>query len=260
MTPRKNRDPKPNPSNPAPKGTKRGARPSDPTPPTKASRPGKRPTTDPVPRERDSVIKLMRSIKAGELKGRMLAPADRQRCVEHLTWEGWGVPEMAETLGVSERTVHRDRAQVRADNALVRSATLPGELAGVIHQQADRAVASLRRISKDAATPPSVRVETERIAFEIRRQLIQTLQSLGYLPTAASEFRGELVTEMGLQLPRFADLAGEAHQLATVARKRGINDPQLIAELKQLSDAATGFSIQQRTEELKDRIDQPGGD
>lgn len=212
-------------------------------------------TSNPVERTNDSVIKLIRQIKAGTLRGRMLAPPDRQRCVEHLTWEGVSAPEIAEILGLSERTVNRDRAQVRSDNAISRNPALAGELAGVIMQQSERAAATLRRLGKDPATPASVRVETERIAFEMRRQAIQTLQSLGYLPTAAQEFRGEFYGDMGIELPKFNELAAEITQLAAAAKKQGSKDPATLEELKKLGEAAQCLSIQHRAEQLKRQID-----
>lgn len=240
----KNRKPSSKPQPPSPK----------PKPPDPA--PVKRSGHASVPKERvnDSVIKLIRQIKAGTLRGNMLAPPDRQRCVEHLTWEGVSAPEIAEILGLSERTINRDRAQLRSDNAISRDPALAGELAGLIVQQSERAATSLRRLGKDPATPPSVRVETERIAFELRRQTIQTLQSLGYLPTAAQEFRGEFYGDMGVELPKFTELVTEITQLMSAAKKQESQDPAVLDELRKLGEAAQGLSIQHRAEQLKRQI------
>lgn len=215
-------------------------------------------TAAPKERENDSVIKLIRQIKAGTLRGNMLAPRDRQRCVEHLTWEGVSAPEIAEILGLSERTINRDRAQIRSDNALSRDPALAGELSGQILQQSERAATTLRRLSKDPATPPSVRVEAERIAFELRRQTIQTLQSLGYLPTTAQECRGEFFGNMGIELPKFTELAAEITQLTIAAKKHGSQDPAMLDELKQLGEAAQCLTIQHRADQLKHRIEKGG--
>lgn len=55
------------------------------------------------------MLETIQRLRAGDLRASMLDSEDRRACVEHLTAEGYSVAETAQVLGVSDRTISRDR-------------------------------------------------------------------------------------------------------------------------------------------------------
>lgn len=144
------------------------------------------------PVQAGSVLSLIRDLQSGRTSGANLSIEDRRRCVEHLSAEGYSVPEIAEILRANERTVARDRKAIREANALKVEPGFIEQTVGHLVRQAEQSVARLRRMSRDKDSPLSSRVEAERAAWDVGRELVQSLQSLGYLPTAARELKADL--------------------------------------------------------------------
>ncbi len=158
------------------------------------------------PRESErSVLDLIRGLQSGSTSGASLTPGDRRRCVEHLSAEGYSAAEISDILKVSQRTIARDRTVIRQHNALERDPKLTAEMVGYLVQQAEQGVSRIRRVIRDSHTSPGVKIDGERACWLITKELVERLQSLGYLPTAATEIRGEL-THHVQHLPGFAQM------------------------------------------------------
>lgn len=133
---------------------------------------------------RRAVLELIREVQSGVLDPRNIGHEERRACVAYLTAEGYTVPEIAQVLRTCDRTVHRDREKIRSENALRPSAGLVSQLVGQLSTEAMTAVQRLRRIGRDKEAPHSARVDAERGAWLVYREFVQSLQRLGYLPTA----------------------------------------------------------------------------
>jgi hypothetical protein len=160
---------------------------------------------------------MIRALQAGELAGTNLGVGDRRRCVEHLSAEGYVVPEIAEILKLSERTIARDREAIRAANSVARDPKLLGEMVGYLLRQAESSIARMKRLGRDRETPPEVRLNAERGCWTIAREAAQTLQSLGYLPTAQQAIAAELTHRFEVQ-PDYAGMAQELERLEGILR------------------------------------------
>lgn len=201
--------------------------PSQPAPPVKkpppapAAQPGQRRVRTaeppvPVPQER-SVVDLIQEIRSGLIDPGSLRPEDRQACVRHLGAEGLSVPEIAQVLRCSDRTITRDRRALQEAAAITHDPALAGRTAGQLITEASLCTDRIRRVTRDRETPPAVKVEGERACFEILTKLVASLQSLGYLPSAAHHIKAEL-THHQEQLPGYAELAAEAQRIDALAR------------------------------------------
>jgi len=139
--------------------------------------------------------------------------AERRACVGYLTGESISIPEIAQLLGRDERTIQRDRASIRAQNALSVSPGFINEVAGEMLREARGCAERIRRAARDRDAEPSDRIEAERACFDVAARSIELLQSLGFLPTtrAASD-------------PGWIHLAQEApaELLAELARMRAV--------------------------------------
>ena len=183
-----------------------------------------------VEKER-SVLEIMRQIKAGSLAPDHLTVAERQACVMHLWAEGLSVPEIAQVLKRSDRTITRDRQAIQEANALQQDPKFAGEMAGMLISEADACISRMRRTARLADTPAAVRVEAERASFAIRSELCQRLQSLGFLPTATHRIEAHL-THGYAEPPSFEELEIELRRLHEVEGR----DPRAVRELADLQD------------------------
>ena len=137
-------------------------------------------------------ITLLREIQQKSLSPRHLSAADRRLCVEHLTGEGYSMPEVAEILQVSARTAQRDLARIREDHAITGSPEVTQQAIGQLILQAHQGSTRLKRLARDKASPPATQVEAELGAWRIIKELTELLQRLGILPTAAQELRADI--------------------------------------------------------------------
>lgn len=171
----------------------------------------------PAPESERSVLTLIRALQAGSLAAETIGVADRRRVVEHLWAEGYSAAETGEILKVHERTVLRDRAAIRQANALRPDESFIPETLGALVRQADQTISRLRRLVRDKQTPPATRVEAELGCWTVSRELVGSLQSLGYLPTAQTRLIHRLehapnVEELQMELKRFEAIAAHDPQ------------------------------------------------
>lgn len=175
-----------------------------------------------------SPIALLRAIKDGDIAPSSLAAAERRACVEHLHAEGANAPEIATLLEVSVRTIRRDIAQMREDHAATMDTRFVPRMVGMLLQEAEVAQMRLRRLGRDKDGTLADRIEATRAGWGVTRDLIQSLQSLGYLPSAVRQIQAELTHRVAndellsqireveaitteIDLPNAAQLRSEIH-------------------------------------------------
>ncbi len=183
------------------------------------SKPNQAPTeVSSIREEHSSPITLIRELQSGTLSPTALTHETRRACVEHLTAEGYSVAEVAEFLKVSTRTVSRDLALIREVNAIEQDPALGGQFVGELMAQARQSIARLRRITRERDCPHATRVEAERSAWTIIRELGEILQRLGYLPTAAQEIHADLTHRLEAP-PSLEELQGQFETMQRVLRE-----------------------------------------
>ncbi|MBL7140947.1 MAG: hypothetical protein ISS74_08565 [Planctomycetes bacterium] len=180
------------------------------------------------PDRRLSVLDLIRRIRSGDIASEGLDKDSRQRCVEHLTAEGYSPLEIAEILKVSDRTVRRDRKAICEAHAVQRDPRLVEEMVGRLVQRADTAVERISRAVRGKEVKPVDRIEAETACWRILKELVECLQRLGYLPTAAVQVRGDLRHSFSVELPSVADLQAEAERLEAIGRHSGAPSDTLV--------------------------------
>lgn len=109
----------------------------------------------------DSVSALVRRIEGGEVATAGLTKGHRQQYVQDLVIEGYFTGEIAELLGVSDRTVRRDLRAIRAAHSVERDPETVMEMVGRLVWQADIATNRIRRAVRLKTVKPSDRIEAE---------------------------------------------------------------------------------------------------
>jgi len=207
-----------------------------------------------APSEPPSPIALLRELQSGSLSPAMLTPESRRACVEHLTSDGYSAGEASEVLKVSMRTVYRDLAQIREANAIRRDPGLVDQFVGELVQQARQSISRLRRITRERDCPHPTRVEAERNAWTVAREMTETLQRLGFLPTAAQEIRADL-THRVEGPPSFDELHAQIETLEVVLQQAGRSDPNSLTGLGELKRELARFRAGEKLDLLTQAIE-----
>ena len=178
----------------------------------------------PTPREQPPptpVRELLRQVQGGQRT--KLTREDRLRCVDELCAEGARSAEIAELLGICERTVWRYRAELRLRYAEQIDALLPKRLAGELLRQSDLSLAGLRRVLRDPAATPRDKIEAHTRALDALCRTIDTLGSMGLLAAQGAS-----------AAPTSEQVCLEAIRLAATVRREGQADPIAAAKVDQL--------------------------
>jgi len=131
----------------------------------------------------EPTLQVIARIQRKELIVTKLPKRTRLNVVEHLIANGYSIAETAALLNVADRTVVRDRHEIRARNAVF--ADTPGlgaRLAGFLIDHTEAAVGRLRKLQRDENTKPVDRLAAERTASMIIDRCLYRLQSMGFLP------------------------------------------------------------------------------
>lgn len=202
-----------------------------------------------------SVLSVIRDIQQGAIEAKSLAVEDRRRCVEHLTGDGYSIAETAEIFKVDERTIARDRAAIRQANSIERDPQMTGQMVGQLINQADTCLQRIRRVTRERDTPPNVRIDGEKTCWMIFDNLIQRLQSLGYLPTAPQQLQAELRHQIE-SLPGFGELTDEVARLELIVSAHEVSEEKqpLLQELTDLKDKVARGSLSEQITAMKERL------
>ncbi len=199
--------------------------------------------------EEPGVLDLLQQVRSGKVTGKQLPLVSRRAIVSLLAAEGYSGPEIAKVLGVSDRTVERDRQSIRESLALQRDPKFVEQTAGRIAHEAELVIQRMRRAAREKDVPPAVRVDAEHRCMQVLLESVRSLQSLGYLPQAAQRLQAELMHGVAL-LPTMDDLNVEVNRLAKIGVDGGVSKDQ-IAELRQIPVRAL---LTAKVDDVKDRL------
>ena len=132
---------------------------------------------------------LVEDIKSGKLRAAELDAQTRCLCVAHMTGEGYGNGQIAEALGISERTIQRDRELLRKAHARPPHPALGDEVLGELERLAAASVARLTRLARDAASPPYVRLWAEDAIIRNYQRFVETARRMEYLESGSRRIK-----------------------------------------------------------------------
>lgn len=210
-----------------------------------------------------SVIDMVQAIREGRLKGKDMSVSQRRSCVQYLGSEGLTVPEMAQLLGCSDRTIARDRVAIQEAMALEHDPKLVGRFAGKLVTEAETAMTRVRRFTRDREASIANKIEGERVCYDIFCKLSDQLQRLGFLPSHAGSMQIG-IQQHAEQVPSFKEIDGEIQRLMIAAQRSEADEAALqqLGQLKQLTDRAKTAEQLQAVEVREARAsfeEKPGG-
>ncbi len=199
-------------------------------------------------------LALLRKIESGEVEPKCVSASDRRRLVAFLIGDGYSTAEIAQILQVADRTVERDKKAIREANAITREPQLVGQMVGRLMGEAELSVQHIRKAVRDKTVSPAVKVDAEQRCYQIISDLVQSMQRLGYLPTAAQKVEADLTHHVG-EVPDFDVMHAEVRRVRQICQNSGGEVPADVALLERQivqADLAT------RVEDLAGQHDQAG--
>ena len=175
------------------------------------------------------VLKIIQDIKSGTVDPKKLDRDVRKQCVETLMLEGYNVPQIAQIMGCSEKTIRRDIAQIRERNALAPSVDLCKRMVGDLLMKAEAHRVYLMRLARNPEGSISEKSQSEYLAWKVTEDLIKLLQTMGYMPQKPKEVIGDIIHRMANQETEksFEELKGVLNDVLSVAEEAGTVSPDL---------------------------------
>jgi hypothetical protein len=135
-------------------------------------------------------------------------------------------------------------------------------MVGRLFTEAEATVSRLRRVSRDKRTPAAVKVQAEQASWQVSRDMVRSLQSLGYLPMATAKISADLTHRIGdesgstqLNAPEYEELAEEIERLRGIASASGGSgdggpEANLLAELDGVKNVMQRLAVGERLRAL----------
>ena len=223
-----------------------------------ASHPSHPPNPTPSDDANGRTLSLLRKIESGAVNPTCIGVPERRQLVGFLMGDGCSTAEISEIFQVTDRTIERDKKAIRESNALARDPQLVEQMVGRLCGEAELSIQRIRKAVRDKKVSPSVRVDAEHRCFEIYNRLTQTMQGLGYLPTASRKLEADLTHHMD-GVPGFGDLQAELRRLKEISQQGSEGNSGCGQELLVLEGQVTRAELATRVDAVKRQITDGAG-
>jgi predicted transcriptional regulator len=195
-----------------------------------------------------SVLNLLQKIQSGAVDPRDMDKEVRKQVVEALACEGSSVPQIAQILKVSDKTIRRDLSSIKENNAFSPSIEMAKKLIGDMRMKAEVHRTYLMRLARTKNVSVSERSLAEYYSWKVTKELIEKLQSLGYLPLVPHKIAADVYHHDDEDNPTtLGELKDKLTALEGIAQEDGIFDGELKEEMEFLK-------LKINTAEIKKRV------
>lgn len=192
------------------------------------------------------LLSLIQKIKDGSVDPRSITKDQRLQCVLILWSEGYNESSIAQVLNRSEKTIRRDLSDIRSQNALSPDPNLARELVGEMLQKARAHQSRLLRISSNKENKAFERIQAEYAAWRIERELIERMQSLGYMPQRPQElFLTREENDQSLE-----EISQTMIELEAVVKENGTVTPEFQSALTVLQEKLEKAKLNEEAQKL----------
>lgn len=201
------------------------------------------------------VVELLQKIRDGELDPKQLHKEDRFRCEIFMQDEGYAYPSISQLLRISEKTIQRDFKEIRKRNSFEPSLDLAIETVGELMQAARTHRNYLMRLARGSGSSSASKAQSEFLSWRVFKELIERLQSLGFLPREAESVSGDIyhhvVSEEGSE--SYDQVKKMLSDIEVTAKETNSLTPELAAELDQLKARLEKAEVSLRAKQLLKR-------
>lgn len=196
------------------------------------------------------ILSTIQDIKSGVIDPKKLDKDIRRQIVEALLFEGYNIPQIAQVLNRSEKTIRRDIALIRNNNALSPSLDLVKQLIGDLQLKSEVHWTTLMRMAK--TTGGAAGMQGVYLAWKVFEEKMKLLQSLGYLPNAPKTIVADLVhhDDYSSQEKSFDELKQTLSEIITASEEAGVATSELKGKVNNLNVKIEKAKIEHETNKL----------
>ncbi|MFA5146805.1 MAG: hypothetical protein WC515_05510 [Candidatus Omnitrophota bacterium] len=207
------------------------------------------------------ILALIQRIKDGLFDPKFLAKDQRIQCVEVLSGEAMTEAVIAQYLKVSIKTVTRDIQAIRERNALTPNVNFAKQIIGELVHKARLHHGHLMRLARNKETSAVAKVQAEFSAWRVLNEMIERLQTLGYLPQRPTEITGDLYHHLSDDSEKsIEEIKKMIIEIEVVSKEAGQASPEVEEELKRLKDKIEKAEIIQQVNKLSQKQQEPKQD
>ena len=179
---------------------------------------------------------------------------NRQQCIELLISEGYTYPQIVQVLKCSEKTIYRDLKEIRKRNELSPNVEFAKQFIGEMFNKALNHQSYLMRLARTKDASISEKALSESAAWKVLKELIEKLQSLGYLPNKPTEVVGNFYHHSAINdecTP--VEMKKMLLELEEAGKDAGVLDDGVKAKIKILQTRVEQIEIVQDIKQLEDQ-------
>lgn len=163
-----------------------------------------------------TIISVIQGVKDRTLNPKTLSEGERRECVEFLSWEGYTQAQIGQILKISDRTVRRDLKVIEDNNALSPDVDLAKRIVGDMFRKAKVHHAYLMRLARSPEASYSEKAQAEFMAFRVLKEMIEKMQSLGYLPSKPQAIVGDIFHHVDGGISDFDEIAKQIIEIEKI--------------------------------------------
>lgn len=206
--------------------------------------------------DEEPILVLIQRIKDGTVNPKTLPPEDRQRCVDFLWREGYTQEQIGQVLKRNERTIRRDLERIEERNSMSPSVDLAKKIIGNTYQKAMGHHRYLMRLARNPDASNSEKAQSEFLAWRVLKEMVEKMQSLGYLP----QKQQEVVTDVFHHSCEadgekdIVEIRAMLFQIEQTAKEVGIYDDRTQEQIKALQAEVEKAELTSQVKKLQDNV------
>ena len=199
-----------------------------------------------------AALSIIQDIKNDTLNPKTLSPEERQCCVDFLLREGYAQEQIAQIFKTTDRTIRRDVAKIKKDNSLTASSELAKDIIGDMFRKATMHHAYIVRLARSSGANSMEKGQLEFLAWRVLKEMVEKMQTLGYLPLRPQEIAGELFHNFNSQDTEksYEDARKSLEEVVEVAKQCGNLTPELEKNVSSLQREIEKAQIVCKSENL----------
>lgn len=204
-------------------------------------------------------LSLLKQIQQGVVDPKDIDKDARLQVVEALVFEGSSVPQIAVILKVSDRTIRRDIAAIRKQNALSPDNNWAKMFIGNMSMKAENHSSSITRLARSSKASVGEKTQAEYLAWKIAEEHTKILQTLGYLPLRPKEIVGDFRHHDEKEEDFFKNIKDQLLEIEEISEKTGKQDQDKSEQIKLLRHQIEKAEIEDNVINLCKKQKEEGG-
>jgi len=180
------------------------------------------------------LLTLIQEIKDGRVSADTIDKELRQQCVEICIAEGYSIASIAQIFNKCEKTIKRDVESIRDRNALTPDIELAKRLIGEMVNYARIHRDHLMRLARYKDTSVSEKAQAEYYAHRVEMEMVDKLQTLGYLPLKPKTIVGDFTHTLISDDKALVELRLQLSEVEKLAVEEGSVNPEIDNEIRRI--------------------------